>query len=230
MPIILNIETATPICSVAISEGDTVLAFQETHEHNSHSAKLSLFIQRCLEDAGMGMDDLDAVAVSSGPGSYTGLRIGYSTAKGICYALDKPLIVVDTLKSIAFAAKKDPLYGEDFLLCPMIDARRMEVYMAIFDHELKKNTSHQAFILEKNSFGKFFDKGINILFCGNGSFKVPTVIANDKAIISKIECSALNMLQLSADAYDEKEAFENLAYASPLYIKSPFITKPKKRL
>ncbi len=229
MPRILNIETATPVCSVALSDGDKILSSREIKEGNSHSSHLSVFIEECLKEAGMEPQELDAVAVSSGPGSYTGLRIGYSTAKGLCYALDKPLIVVDTLASLADTVRKIGNYKTCDLICPMIDARRMEVYMAVFDMELKKILTHQAFIVEKNSFGKFFDNKINMVFCGNGSLKIPTVIANDRVIINKTECSALNMVALSKEAFD-KGSFDNLAYTSPFYIKSPFITKPKKRL
>ncbi len=229
MSIILNLETSTPVCSVAISKGDEILSIRETHESNSHSSKLSIFIQECMEEIGINKEELSAVAVSSGPGSYTGLRIGYSTAKGLCYALDIPIIAVDTLLSMAMAVEKEQTLNEQKWVCPMIDARRMEVYMALFSHNFEKKMPHQAFILEKNSFGKFFDNGIDIVFCGNGSFKVSTVIASSKTIISEVQCSAKHMASLSAKALAEG-SHESLAYTSPLYIKSPFITQPKKRL
>ncbi len=229
MPIILHLETSTPVCSVAISNGDTILALRETDEHNSHSSHISLFIQECLQASNVKITDIDAVAVSSGPGSYTGLRIGYSTAKGICYAIEKPLIQVDTLLSLAHGTKNSNDISSNSYICPMIDARRMEVYMTLFDHNFNEIEKQQALILEKDSFGKFFDIGINVIFCGNGAFKVPAIIEHQNAVIHSTKCSAQHMITLANLAF-ENNHFEDVAYVTPSYLKSPFITKPRKRL
>ncbi len=227
MPLILNIETSTQICSITLSKGNQVLSCIESFENNSHASNISIFIEKVFLESSYQLTDLDAVAVSTGPGSYTGLRIGYSTAKGICYSLNIPLIEVDTLASIARAAIK--LKSIDALYCPMIDARRMEVYTAIYDIDVKEILQKQAYILQQDSFGKFFDTH-NIVFCGNGSSKVPQMIDHPKAIIcDDILCSSKHLVPLAIKAYEEQN-FSDIAYSTPFYLKSPNITKSKKRL
>jgi len=172
---ILNIETSTEICSVCVSENGNVLAIAESHEGYNHATNLTMFIQKCLEESKLQMQDLDAVAFSQGPGSYTGLRIGVSAAKGICYALNKPLIAVDTLSAIANeCASKEQL--ENALFCPMIDARRMEVYTALFNYKNEKVKDLEALIVDSESFQTEFNEGKQIVFCGNGSEKCKSVI------------------------------------------------------
>jgi tRNA threonylcarbamoyladenosine biosynthesis protein TsaB len=227
MPIILNIETATDICSVCISKSDEILIIKEADKDYSHTAKITLLIERCCAETEMSLKQLDAVAVSKGPGSYTSLRVGASTAKGICYALDKPLLAIDTLESIAHASSKDG--KENFLYAPMIDARRMEVYSSLFDKDMNRIEETQAKIIDERSFQKYFEKGFTIVFSGNGATKCQNVIKSPKAIFSSEVCSAANLVPLSFQAYQRK-SFSDLAYFSPLYFKSPNITIPRKTL
>lgn len=229
MAIILNIETSTSVCSVAIGKEGKVISSIETAEQNTHASKLTLFIEEVLKETGLKIRDLDAIAVSSGPGSYTGLRIGYSTAKGLCYAADKPLITVSTLQALAYGAKSLRNDDEKTFYCPMIDARRMEVYCSLYDSRLEEKMPIQAKILDEGSFADSFAASQSIVFCGNGAFKVPEIINSPFSIIENTACSAKNMVFFSYDSF-KKVIFEDIAYSTPLYVKSPFITKPRKRL
>jgi len=224
---ILNIETSTEICSICISENGQLLAIAESHEGYNHASNLTIFIQKCLKEAKLKMENLDAIALSQGPGSYTGLRIGVSVAKGICYALNKPLIAVDTLQAIAFAAAID--HTSDVLFCPMIDARRMEVYTAIYNSENEIVDHLQAKIIDSNSFINYFNEGKKILFCGNGAEKCKEVITSPSAQFSSIKCSSKHLISLSEKRF-KRQTFEDIAYFSPLYFKAPNITLPKKIL
>ena len=172
MSIILNIETATPVCSIALSDNNQILALRETSEKNSHSQVVAVFIDEILKDCGLKPADLDAVAVSKGPGSYTGLRIGVSTAKGICYALGKPLISVGTLKAMALGMSLKFRNPETLpvLFAPMIDARRMEVYTALYDQNLIAVKDVYAAIVDKDTFSDFIENHI-ICFAGDGAEK-----------------------------------------------------------
>ena len=229
MSYILNIESATDICSVAISQDDRVLALQE--RQGNHSAQMTLMIEHCLMEAQLQMRDLAAVAVSNGPGSYTSLRVGASVAKGICYALDIPMIAVDTLETLAaaaFHALKDP----EAFYCPMIDARRMEVYTAIFTANTEGvvlSNALESLVIEENNFDKYFIENKRIVFCGNGAAKCRTIIRNEKAIFFENICSSMNMIPLSTTYYNKKQ-FVDIAYYTPLYLKAPNITQAKKIL
>ncbi len=227
MPLILNIETATDICSVCISEYDGILAIREADKAFSHTSKITVLIRECCEELGISLAQLDAVALSKGPGSYTSLRVGASAAKGICYALDKPLIAIDTLQSIAGVTqantKKQGFYA------PMIDARRMEVYVALFDKNLGKVLDTHAKIIDRDSFKEYFDQGHTIVFSGNGANKCRNVIDSSLAVFSPEVCSATNLVSLSYKAFQRKD-FCDAAYFSPNYFKSPNITTPRKTL
>ena len=218
MPYILNIESATDICSIAISQDDEVLALQETQ--GNHAAQMTVMIEHCLKEAKLQMRDLSAVAISNGPGSYTSLRVGASVAKGICYALDIPMIAVDTLESLALAAFT-ALHDMDALYCPMIDARRMEVYMAMYAANAVRNfpnnalsrdyregvileESMKSLIIEAESFDGYFKKNKRIVFCGNGAEKCKTIFKNDKSIFFDNICSSKNMIALSKTYYDKR--------------------------
>jgi len=227
MPIILNIETATEICSVCISQNDKVISFAENDKGFSHASTLTILIQKCLADANITLTDIDAVAISKGPGSYTGLRIGVSVAKGICYALDKPMIAIDTLQALAWASAQEK--KEQAHYCPMIDARRMEVYTSMYDLSNKEEQEVSAMIIEKNSFQSFFEKEEKIIFCGNGAEKCKPVLTSSFANFDSTICSAKNLVFLANKAFQEGE-FCDVAYFSPLYYKSPNITIPKKIL
>jgi tRNA threonylcarbamoyladenosine biosynthesis protein TsaB len=167
LAIILNIETATKNCSVSLSQGETVIAIKELNEGKfSHSEKLHAFILDVIRSAEMTMKDLEAIAISKGPGSYTGLRIGVSTAKGLCYALNIPLIAVPTLE---ISARQITLKPNE-LVVPLLDARRMEVYSAVFDHNYVQIRGTEAEIIDASSFGTFLKKG-KVFFVGDGAEK-----------------------------------------------------------
>ena len=215
MALILLIETATKSCSVSLASDDKIIATkQEVNEQYSHAEKLTIFIVELFENKDFTIQDLDAVAVSKGPGSYTGLRIGVSTAKGLCYALEIPLISVSTLKAMAFGmAKKE----DSDLYCPMIDARRMEVYNAFFDEMNNEVRGVQADIINKDSYKKKLEN--KVLFFGDGAFKCKKIIKHKNArFIDGIFSSSENMSSLSFQKFKKKE-FEDIAYFEPLYLK-----------
>ncbi|MGI9532288.1 tRNA (adenosine(37)-N6)-threonylcarbamoyltransferase complex dimerization subunit type 1 TsaB [Lutimonas sp.] len=224
MGIILNIETATKNCSVSISKENDIIAMRELNEGKfSHAEKLHSFILETVKEAGLRMQDVDAIAISKGPGSYTGLRIGVSAAKGLCYALDKPLISVSTLESMTHQVSLKK--GE--LVVPMLDARRMEVYSAVFDHQYLQIRATQAEIIEDGSFGEELERGI-VYFVGDGAEKCKTHITHKNAIfIDDVYPSAKEMAGLSADKF-KKGAFEDVAYFEPFYLKDFVAGKPKK--
>lgn len=231
MSLILNIETSTSVCSVALAHQGELIALETFHEPNRHATHLTPLIQKIFHEHHYTFKDLSAIAVSAGPGSYTGLRIGYSTAKGLSYSLKKPLITIDTLQALAQGALSEiqgKLQLENTLIAPMIDARRMEVYCALFNIKLKNVTNTEALILTENIFEKELETH-TIVCCGNGAFKVPKVLQHSKTIILENECSAKNMIELSYLKY-KNSIFDDVAYSSPFYLKAPFITQAKNRL
>jgi tRNA threonylcarbamoyladenosine biosynthesis protein TsaB len=217
MPLILSIETSTKVCSVALHRGQTLLASSEILIERSHSKFITLLIDNLFSHSGEKMADLDAVAVSKGPGSYTGLRIGVSTAKGICYALEKPLISIDTLASMAFAVNRFNI--QKALLCPMIDARRMEVYCAIYDSTLYCKEEVSAKIIDENSFRELLSEQ-PLLFFGDGSQKCIDLIGKNKNafFIENVYPSAINIGAMALKAFEEIR-FEDVAYFEPFYLK-----------
>lgn len=229
MSLILGIETSTKICSVAISDGNKLLAIEEEGGGYSHSEKLTVFIQKVLEKANIVLEDIDAVAVSKGPGSYTGLRIGVSVAKGLCYALDKPLIAVDTLQAMArnVATKKGDINA---LYSPMIDARRMEVYTALYNSDNLPVASISAKIIDENSFSEELSK-TKVVFFGDGSAKCAEVLdkSPNASFIAEGLPSAEFVNQIAIEKY-KNEAFEDVAYFEPYYLKDFVATTPKKLL
>ncbi len=218
MAILLNIETATTVCSVSLSENNKLLAYKELNSGYAHAENLTIFIQDVLKDSGIAISKIDAIAVSMGPGSYTGLRIGFSVAKGLCYALNKPIIVIDTLQALA-SNYKMKLLAQNMLLCPMIDARRMEVYCGIYNSELKIIEAVRAEIVDKNSFKKLLLNN-KIVFFGDGAEKCKNILGNNlnAMIVENIFPSALAMVELANEKF-VKNQFENLAYCEPFYLK-----------
>ena len=212
---ILNIETSTKACSVALhNNGELIVCREDVTTNFSHSEKLLKFISKLFSDAKLSLSDLDAIAVSMGPGSYTGLRIGVSTAKGLCYGLDIPLISISTLKAMSFGMA---LEIKADLYCPMIDARRMEVYSAFFDINNTEVRKIQADIIDENSYKKELEK--KVVFFGDGSEKLIEKIKDKNAIfVSDIHPSAKNMGLLSYQKFT-KSLFEDLAYFEPFYLK-----------
>ena len=225
MSYILNIETATTVCSVAISRDEELIFSKELNEGFTHAENLHLFIEQGLKEARITTSQLDAIAVSKGPGSYTGLRIGVSSAKGLAYALNIPLISVDTLQVMAASALSQ--IRENAMYCPMIDARRMEVYTAVYDSGLKPATEIDALIVNETSLEKF-EAYPRILYFGDGMPKCKSMLGSMKnaGFIENIYPSAQYMIQLVYSRFKNKE-FENLAYFEPFYLKD-FIAGKKK--
>ena len=225
---ILCLETATPVCSVALNEACCTLALRETEGQNAHSEKITNFIREAMETAKIDYRQLDAVAVSKGPGSYTGLRIGVSTAKGICYAADLPLMAIDTLEAMAYGIKEklNSQIAENDLLIPMIDARRMEVYAAIFDAKLNKIQDTAALVIDENSFEEL-QKDHHLWLFGDGAPKLKKVFENQTniSIIEGFKPSAAFMRPLAEKALREKD-FVDVAYFEPFYLKDFVAGKP----
>ncbi|WP_423147966.1 tRNA (adenosine(37)-N6)-threonylcarbamoyltransferase complex dimerization subunit type 1 TsaB [Rubrolithibacter danxiaensis] len=228
MSLILQLETSTSSCSVALSLEGKVIAFEERDEKNIHAAKITLFIEKVMADAAKSMNDLDAIAVSKGPGSYTGLRIGVSVAKGLCFALDIPLIAVDTLQSMTKGIIALNVYDQDTLFCPMIDARRMEVYTALYNSELEEILPVEAKIIDEHAFEEVLEKK-PIVFFGDGASKCKAVLADNKNAHFYAEFSN-SAKHMSAAAYSKfrSRQFEDTAYFEPFYLKDFLILPPKK--
>lgn len=216
---ILNIETSTKNCSVSIAKSGKTILLKEVAEQNfSHSEKLHLFIDGLLKEVQISYKELAAVALSKGPGSYTGLRIGTSTAKGLCYALDIPLIAIDTLLILA-----KQINTQHALIIPMMDARRMEVYTAVFDQNHHKISEVEALVIDENSFNEVSEKAYLI---GDGASKCKEVLRRENFMFLDeiIYPSANEMSLLSFEKYQNKQ-FENVAYFEPFYLKEFFTGK-----
>lgn len=220
MSLILSIETSTKLCSVALQRGESILAAAEISVERSHSKYITVLIESLFKFAGEYPEALDAVAVSKGPGSYTGLRIGASTAKGLCYALDKPLIAINTLASMAHDASR--YIPQDAHLCPMLDARRMEVYCALFDAQMNELLPVQAKIIDAFSFSEELSNK-QLFFFGDGAQKcMPFLEKNNNAVyIDKLFPSAKSIGALAQQAF-KKNTFEDVAYFEPYYLKDFF--------
>lgn len=222
--LILLLETATTSCSVALCENEHILAVKELNERNIHASHITLFIDEVMKKADKKYSDLHAVAISKGPGSYTGLRIGVSTAKGLCYALDIPLIGIDTLEAMAFGLlQQNEIFSTD-LLVPMIDARRMEVFTAMFQTDLQVIEPVNAKIIDKGSFDAFDGKEL-VLF-GDGAYKFRELFS-DRCNIKFIdfENSATDLSHLAGEKLLKGET-ESLAYFEPFYLKDFIPGKP----
>ena len=224
MSYILHIETATKNCSVSIAKSGALIALKELNTGGySHAEKLHVFIEEVLSEAGIEFSDLSAVSVGKGPGSYTGLRIGVSAAKGICFALEIPLIAIASLTILARAVKEDT--GS---IIPLLDARRLEVYSAVFnaDHTLVRET--QAEIIDTTSFESYLEKG-KVFFVGDGAEKCKAYIQHENAnFITDAYPSTKEMCALSYERFLHED-FEDVAYFEPFYLKDFVGTKPKKR-
>nr|WP_301393838.1 tRNA (adenosine(37)-N6)-threonylcarbamoyltransferase complex dimerization subunit type 1 TsaB [uncultured Duncaniella sp.] len=230
MAVILNIETSAASTSVALTAEGMVLAHQEDMDGRNQAALLSDYVKYCLDFAAEKEIALDAVAVSIGPGSYTGLRIGLSEAKGLAYALDVPLIGIDTLKLLACQVMftKENLVGDEIFV-PMVDARRMEVYTCAYNFSLEPLMERMPLILDENSYENILEMGRTVLFFGDGSDKARTVInAVNAEFIPDIRPLAIDMIALSEQAFARRD-FIDTAYSTPYYIKDFQATKPKDR-
>lgn len=226
MSLILSIETATTVCSVALHHHGQLLGIQTLYIEKSHSGLLAPVIDSLVKYCGFTLSDLSAVAISEGPGSYTGLRIGVSTAKGLCYALDIPLIAVNTLEAMAFGVNKYNI--SEALLCPMIDARRMEVYCLLADHQMNIVEPTRPEVIEEASFEDVLLKK-QVLFFGNGADKCKHVINSEHAVfIDDVYPDASNIGFLAVRKFEEQQ-FEDVAYFEPFYLKEFRMSKPKAK-
>ena len=240
---ILCLETSTAVCSVALVDNNNVIALRESLDGQNHAEKITIFIDEVMKEANISYNELEAIAVSKGPGSYTGLRIGVSTAKGLCYAMEKPLIAIDTL-----AAMTEGFLDNNFdnntnimssslslssslssIFCPMIDARRMEVYSAFFTGDMKKISETEALIIDESSFS---DLKLNhhLYLFGDGADKLVSLFENEEniTVIEKFHCSAAYMARLAEEAFKNNN-FVDTAYFEPFYLKDfvPGIPKVK---
>lgn len=225
--LILSIDTSTRGCSVAVHQNGVLLSGYDLFTDKSSSAMLTTLIQNAVENSGFKLSDLDAVAVAKGPGSYTGLRVSVSTAKGLCYALDKPLIAVNTLE--AMAKQVIPYFSRNFLFCPMIDARRMEVYASVFDTECRIIKPTEAVIMTEESFKDILESR-KVVFFGDGAAKCKALLAaSENAIFpdAEIRPSARTVGDLAVKSYAENQ-FEDIASFEPFYLKD-FMTPPSRK-
>jgi tRNA threonylcarbamoyladenosine biosynthesis protein TsaB len=223
---LLHIESTSTVCSVAISKNADLLAIKELNNGYTHAENLHVFIDELLKKNALKPTDLQAISISSGPGSYTGLRIGFSAAKGLAYALHIPLISIDTLKALTVSAIKKT--KEDVLFCPLMDARRMEVYCAVYTNTLNDIIPLQALVLTEESI-KVFDLQKPIYFFGDGMPKAKELLQTLPLtfFIDDISASANNMIELAYAKYHAKD-FVDVAYAEPNYLKEFFFTTAKK--
>ncbi len=227
MSYLIHIETSTKVCSVALSENKKILFYKENQEGSSHAELLGVFVHEAFQYAKQNKITLDAVSVSAGPGSYTGLRIGVSEAKGFCYGLEIPLIAIPSLDIMANQVIQS---GEnaDFY-CPMIDARRMEVYAAVYDKKLNKLREIAADIIDENSYSEFLSKG-KICFFGDGAEKCKALITSSNAkFLDNIYPMASEMCSIAEKKYEEKE-FVDVAYFEPFYLKEFMATVAKNKI
>ena len=233
MATILCIETGTDICSVGIARDGEIVSMLESDEGRDHARKVGVFVDELLRTTGVAPDEIDAVAVGKGPGSYTGLRIGVSFAKGLCYGLQKPLIAVGSLDAMTAVAREDYKAGivdvdnwEQARLCPMVDARRMEVYAQVFDSAGTPLTEVAAEIVTDESFAEWRKDGDFVIF-GNGAAKCTEVLTD--AVLVNVTPSVRGIAPLAQKAFDEGN-FEDIAYFEPFYLKDFVVTASKKKL
>ncbi len=221
---ILNIETSTTNCSVSLSrEGETLVLKEDYNSTYSHSERLHVYIDVVLKEAEVSLNELNAIAISKGPGSYTGLRIGVSAAKGLCFALDKPLISIPTLEVLAHQIKI-----EDGVIVPMLDARRMEVYSAVYNSDYHQIRETQAEILGEDSFNEYLEKG-TVYFIGNGVEKTKTLITHANAVFIDNKLPSAKEMDLLAYNKYKKNDTEDVAYFEPYYLKDFIAIKPKPK-
>lgn len=212
MSIILNIDTAVQTASVCLSENEKIIGLKVNPSQKDHAAWLHVAIKKLLQEKDIDLHQLTAVAISAGPGSYTGLRVGMAAAKGLCYALQIPLISINTLQMMAVAAE-----SATHFICPMIDARRMEVFTALFDENLNELMPATNSIVTENFFSNILEKQI-IVFCGNGSSKFQAITNHPNAVFKQVNATAQHMTGLSYKKLIST-SFSNLAYSVPAYSK-----------
>ncbi|WP_435134944.1 tRNA (adenosine(37)-N6)-threonylcarbamoyltransferase complex dimerization subunit type 1 TsaB [Formosa sp. A9] len=224
MALILNIETATTNCSVSLSkDGETFALLEDNDKNYSHAERLHTYIEQILQSNDLEANNLDAIAVSKGPGSYTGLRIGVSSAKGLSYALNIPLISVSTLEALAHQ-----MQPESGVIISMLDARRMEVYSAIYDTNYNAIRAIEAEVLNENSYGDYLEQGI-VYFIGNGVAKTKTLITHPNAVFIEDKLPSAREMGMLAEYKYKKNDIEDVAYFEPYYLKDFVALKPKSK-
>ncbi len=227
MGLLLHIDTATEYASVCLSKNGISIGFAENTDQKNHGSFLQPAIQNIFKIVDFSITEIDAICVSNGPGSYTGLRVGLASAKGLCYALNKPLIAINTLEVIANATIENLLKNETIesstLFCPLIDARRMEVFTAIYNQSLTNIELPSAKILDENTFTDIL-KQHKIVFCGSGSEKLKTVLQHSSAIFSSIQHNASHLINIAEKQF-VKNNYASLAYIEPYYLKDFFVPK-----
>ncbi|MBK7291799.1 MAG: tRNA (adenosine(37)-N6)-threonylcarbamoyltransferase complex dimerization subunit type 1 TsaB [Chitinophagaceae bacterium] len=221
MSLLLHIDTALSVASVCLSNDKDSIALSVNENQQGHAAWLHQAIDEIMKSLGHSMKELDAVSVSIGPGSYTGLRVGLSSAKGLCYSLNIPLITIATTELIASAITQE---AQD-LICSVIDARRMEIYSAIYDKNLKEIKAPHSLIIDETSFVEFLNTH-KILFCGDGCKKLQTILRHENVTYSSTAANATHLAQLAFNRFKGND-FADLAYAEPLYVKE-FYSSPRK--
>ncbi len=233
--LMLCIETGTDVCSAALSLNGKLIALRESDEGHDHARNIALFVDEMLRENELTPEDLDAVAIGRGPGSYTGLRIGTAFAKGLCYGLDIPLVAVDSLESLARIAVEDHQVGiiecdawEDTLLCPMIDARRMEVFCALYDTSMRRVSDVEAKVIDSESFAAERSAGHRLLLFGSGAAKCGEVIGEGARVVS-VTASARGLCSVAYERLMEGST-EDIAYFEPFYLKDFVVTRSKKDL
>lgn len=226
MAYLLHIESSSTVCSVAISNDDNLIALKEINNGYTHAENLHVFIEQLLKETALQPKDLNAISVSSGPGSYTGLRIGFSAAKGLAYALQIPIIIIDTLKALSIMVIKK--INKEAFYCPLLDARRMEVYTATYDSNLNETLSVRALVLNEESI-QVFNQLKDIYFFGDGMPKAKNILQTlpNTYFIEDITASASSMIGLAFQKYTEQD-FADVAYVEPNYLKEFFFTTAKK--
>lgn len=228
MALILALETSSIVCSVALYQEEKLLALAELQIEKSHSSHITVLINQMLENCNLSLKDVSAVAVSGGPGSYTGLRIGSATAKGLCYALNIPLIEVSTLHALAYKLISQIPLPEQYLFCPMIDARRMEVYACLLDADLREHLPVAPVILTETSFQEYIQQQ-PVIFFGNGAAKFKPLVGHlsQALFVNKTQLSARPVGALALSKYYQQQ-FEDVAYYEPFYLKDVYITASTK--
>lgn len=234
MALILCIETGTDICSVGIAKDGELLSLRESDEGRDHARKVGVFVDELLRETGIAPDELDAVAVGKGPGSYTGLRIGVSFAKGLCFGLQKPLLAIGSLDALTEVALEDYEAGilsvpdwDRALLCPMVDARRMEVYAQVFDAAGKPQGEVSAEVVDADSFAQYRAQGRPFVIFGSGARKCAGILPD--AVFVEVTPSARGLARLAQQALDAGHT-EDIAYFEPFYLKDFVVTTSKKKL
>jgi tRNA threonylcarbamoyladenosine biosynthesis protein TsaB len=234
MALILNIETSTEVCSVSLAKDGMLLFKKESIEGMNHSRLLTVFIEDLFSENDIQINTIDAVAVSKGPGSYTGLRIGVSVAKGLCYGLNIPLISINSLEILASFAARNlagfglPINASAVLFCPMIDARRMEVYTALYNSKGEEIRPVSAEIINENFLSEFLENQ-KILFFGNGAEKCKNMINHQNALFEGPLTTSAEFMQITAEEKFKNQEFENVAYFEPFYLKNFVATIPRNK-